>query len=212
LKTEITEQWFDQQFYKLLEKSTVKRMEGACILIANKVKSSFSGGSMPNVRSGRLRASISYNYSQSGMGEGKVDGIAAKEGVKGIGNPGSQWPILTGVVGSNVVYARVQELGGTISKKDKMLTIPLDAAKTASGVSRGGARSFSDTFVKRSKAGNLIIFQSKGKDIVPLFVLKDKVVIPARPYLRPALEWSLPKIQKLFNNIQGEISTPNEAV
>jgi hypothetical protein len=43
-----------------------------------------------------------------------------------------------------------------------------------------------NTFVGRSKAGNLIIFQRKGRTIVPLYVLKKEVRIKARLGLRRA--------------------------
>jgi len=75
----------------------------------------------------------------------------------------------------------------------KFLTIPTKFAKTPSGVSRGSALSgmWGETFVARSKKGNLLIFgkrvgqrgasagQARGK-IVPLFLLVKKVQIPAR--------------------------------
>jgi len=78
-------------------------------------------------------------------------------------------------------------------KNSRYLTIPLDAAKTKAGVARGSARSgvFGDTFVMKSKKGNLLImgkrrFQ-KGKNagethgnLVPLFVLKKSVTVRAR--------------------------------
>lgn len=85
-------------------------------------------------------------------------------------------------------YARVHEHDGTTiirAKRGKYLTIPLDEAKTARGVARGKARDFLDTFVRRSKAGNLIIFQDRADTIVPLFVLKEQVSVKGRPALRP---------------------------
>lgn len=82
------------------------------------------------------------------------------------------------------------------------LAIPLPAAKTRSGVAKGQPEvswqgeerpnsPFGDTFIAKSKKGNLIIFgksiqtkdvnwgRTKGK-IVPLFVLKREVKIPVR--------------------------------
>lgn len=86
---------------------------------------------------------------------------------------------------SDSPYAAIHEYGGTIRpKKGRYLTIPLDAAKTAAGVARGGARMFDNTFVQKSRAGNLIIFQKKGDRIIPLFVLKESVRIPKRLGLR----------------------------
>lgn len=75
-----------------------------------------------------------------------------------------------------VPYARVQELGGVIRpRRKKWLTIPLDAAKTGSGVLRARAPFWEDTFFRRSKKGNLILWQKKGDEIIPLFVLKKQV-------------------------------------
>lgn len=78
-------------------------------------------------------------------------------------------------------------------KNVRWLTIPLEAAKTKAGVARGSARSgvFGETFVMKTKANNLLIMgkrvrqsgKSAGKtfgNLVPLFVLKKKVVIKAR--------------------------------
>lgn len=88
---------------------------------------------------------------------------------------------LVAEVWSGAVYSRIHEFGGVIRAKGaKYLTIPLPAAKTASGVAKGPARSFPNTFVKQSKAGNLIIFQSNKDKLVPLFVLKKQVTIPKR--------------------------------
>ena len=51
-----------------------------------------------------------------------------------------------------------------------------------------------------SKAGNLILFQNQGKGIVPLFVLKQSVHIPKRPYMAPALreksKWIIGQLKK----------------
>ncbi len=101
---------------------------------------------------------------------------------------------VTGVVGTNLVYAAIQEFGGTVKAKNvKYLTIPWD------GVT-GWAKDYQNTFVHRTQTGNLIIFQRESKDkIRPLFTLKDKVEIPARPYLNPALKANEKRIMELIN-------------
>ena len=58
------------------------------------------------VDTGRLRASISSNWKGSGMAKGKVGGQAKAD--DGIGQPEKE---LTGVVGTNVEYARRIEFG-----------------------------------------------------------------------------------------------------
>lgn len=95
---------------------------------------------------------------------------------------GSTIDDLQGMIGANVVYARIQEFGGTIvPKTSKYLAIPLPAALNANGTPiRPSARDWTNTFVARSKAGNLIIFQKRAGKAVPLYVLKSKVYIPPR--------------------------------
>jgi hypothetical protein len=88
-----------------------------------------------------------------------------------------------GEIGTNgVPYGRIHETGGTIrAKNGKYLTIPLPAALNSDGTpKKRSAREWDRTFVRESKAGNLLIFQKRGSGIVPLYVLKKKVRIPAR--------------------------------
>ena len=76
----------------------------------------------------------------------------------------------------------IHEFGGTIAaEKAAFLTIPLPAALDSKGVPlKKRARDWDDTFTRTSKAGNLLIFQRRGKEIVPLYVLKRSVTVPAR--------------------------------
>lgn len=96
----------------------------------------------------------------------------------------------------------------------KYLTIPLPAAMTRSGVTRGSALSgmWGDTFFARSKKGNLILFgrkvAQKGKqageavgEAVPLFLLKKQVKIKARIHPEDILAWEKPKMIAAFRNI-----------
>lgn len=154
----------------------IKKVLYAQMLVAqSEAKKNVTGGGKSkdrlNVRSGRLRNSITTKMVSRGNEH-------------------------AGIIGSNVIYARIHEEGGEIKPVNvKYLTIPLPAAKTKAGVARGGARSYDDTFVKKSKAGNLIIFQKQGKQIVPLFLLRDRPIeIPERPYLMPALEAIKPRV------------------
>lgn len=103
---------------------------------------------------------------------------------------GSKIGDLRGAYFSTSRYAAIHETGGTITGKGKLLAIPLAAARTAAGVGRYPSplrqtlpASFpGGTFVRRSRAGNLILFGRtvKGADPTPLFVLKQSVTIPAR--------------------------------
>lgn len=105
---------------------------------------------------------------------------------------------------SNVPYARIQETGGTIRAKDKLLSIPLPRALTKAGVLRNTAaelRAKGNTFVQRSRAGNLLIFQRGKKksrtsaaELIPLFVLKREVVIPASHWATISTDEALPAL------------------
>lgn len=77
----------------------------------------------------------------------------------------------------------IHETGGTVRPtRSKYLTIPLPGALNSDGTPiRATARAWENTFVARSKRGNLLIFQKRGgRGIVPLYLLKESVTIPAR--------------------------------
>jgi len=141
-----------------------------------------------SVRSGTLRDSITWGYQRDGNTH-------------------------RGVIGSNVVYARIHEEGGTIRpKRAKYLTIPLRHLKWSQGRERYQAKNYSaftNAGRQRWGAGNLGVAQTfilnrhgrlyimgkvgRGK-IVPLFRLVKQVKIPKRPYLRPALTQIVPMV------------------
>jgi phage gpG-like protein len=110
-------------------------------------------------------------------------------------------------VGSNIKYAHVHEFGKHIAARDKWLTVPINEAAarlSEQGIglrtAPGGVRFF------RSKALNLIAIggektkapqRIKGADGkprqrspkgFPMWVLKETVSIPARPFMRPGLK------------------------
>jgi hypothetical protein len=91
-------------------------------------------------------------------------------------------------------WLKTHEYGATIKVKNaKYLTIPLRAALSAQGVPlKQKAKDWPNTFIAKSKKGNLIIFQRRGADIVPLYVLKKEVKIPKRLGLGDTLRAGLP--------------------
>lgn len=93
------------------------------------------------------------------------------------------------VIFSDVKYAAIHEFGGTIrARKSKYLTIPLPPMLTATGVLRQSARSVPDTFVFKSKRGNLFIARTDANGKLELlFLLRTEVYIPARMGLRAML-------------------------
>lgn len=147
----------------------VKGMQAVGIEVEAGLKLMIGGNPLHSI-TGRLRNSI----------ESRVDLLPGNSIVAVIGSGVRR--------GKNVAYSAIHETGGTIKpKRAKYLTIPLKAAKTASGVARGKARDFANTFIKKVSSGDLLIFQNKGNGIIPLFVLKKSVKIPASRYMSKAL-------------------------
>jgi len=114
---------------------------------------------------------------------------------------GSTYKTVIGTgVGSakSVVYARIQEEGGTIKpRRRKFLTVPLPGIM-------GVASNYPDAFCIRSKAGNLLIVERKGKDgIRPLFVLKKQVTLPATHWFSRPLSEKLPMLKQMME--EGEL-------
>jgi phage gpG-like protein len=84
--------------------------------------------------------------------------------------------------GKQVDYAAIHHFGGVIRpKKKKFLTIPFPGGPADKPVPLRAA-DFEDTFVAKG-----IIFQrkkkGKGVRIIPVFILKKSVTMPARPYM-----------------------------
>jgi hypothetical protein len=98
----------------------------------------------------------------------------------------------------------VHETGATITARNaQYLTIPLKAALDSRGVPlRARARDWDNTFVRRSKTGNLIIFRKDGKNLVPLYVLKHSVYVPPRLQMRETVQMYA---QDFARSLQGLI-------
>lgn len=116
----------------------------------------------------------------------------------------------------SVVYAPVHELGDTIRAKDKYLrvpggpylNIPLDANKTAAGVTRRSARTaFAEgATLLRSKRGNWLVVDQRatkrGTKIVPLFALVKQVTIPARLGMRDTVSDFVPLMLERLRTVR----------
>jgi hypothetical protein len=138
-----------------------------------------------SVRTGALRASVIPIRTEI-KGDSIQAGVSIGGDIsKGGGTPAGRYAgVHVGGYRSTVITA----------KNKKFLTIPLPAAKTRAGVGKAPAASdafWGETFVAKSKQGNLIIFgrekfvggKKKGEfktPIVPLFLLKKTVSVPAR--------------------------------
>ncbi len=104
--------------------------------------------------------------------------------------------------GPGVPYAAAQEYGATIVPRTaRWLTIPISPAARYRS-----ARSFGRSlFTIRSKAGNLLLVRRRGTGLEPLFVLKHRVRLPARPYMRPAVLRARRRIPRLFRKSVGAV-------
>lgn len=85
-------------------------------------------------------------------------------------------------VGTDLPYAKIHEYGGVISpKKGRFLAIPVsDEAKTCVS-----PRNFQRKLHARVKGGSGVLLDA---DNVVHFALVTSATIPAKPYLRPALD------------------------
>lgn len=97
------------------------------------------------------------------------------------------------ILGTGVIYGRIQELGGEIKpKKAKRLWIPLPANMMRAGVLKFTTReAFEQGYIK-----NDIVFV-KG---TPVFVLKDKVFIKPKRYLYRAIEYLQQNLATLIDS------------
>lgn len=144
---------------------------------------------------GRMPTGVDHLFSRSGKGLNDI--------LRSLKARGSFRDEVVGelrVTGSMVIH----ETGGTIRRKRaKFLTIPLPAACDSRGLPlKPSARDWDNTFVARSKRGNLLIFQRRGRGIVPLYLLKTSVYMPARLRTMEHMEGQLPYFeQRMFEAI-----------
>ncbi len=98
-------------------------------------------------------------------------------------------------ISANTEYAAIQELGGEIKPvMKKALTIPIHpSAKNKQ------ASDFDDLFMIKKDGHNPILARKTpgGRKIIPMFLLVNKVNMPAQPYLRPAVYENRSKIMEI---------------
>lgn len=98
-------------------------------------------------------------------------------------------------------YARIQDVGGKIkARPGSWLTVPLPAALTPVGVVKAPARRWPNTFFKRTRSGNVVLFQKSTRGpIIPLFVLKKEIT------LKPT-KWALDAIAAASEDLPDNIA------
>lgn len=98
---------------------------------------------------------------------------------------------LSADIGTDVIYGRIHEFGGTIKPvKAKFLAIPV-------GNLKGSPRQHNLALATTLK-GQYVLVDGAGE---VQYILRKEVVIPERPYLRPALEDKRPVIKRKFNDL-----------
>jgi len=82
-------------------------------------------------------------------------------------------------IGTDLEYGAIHEFGGTIRPKNaKYLAIPVGSYKDS-------PRKHPGLKLRKTRNGNLVLVSPSGQ---VQYVLKSSVEIPARPYLRPAID------------------------
>lgn len=120
-------------------------------------------------------------------------------------------------VGFGKIYARVHvgPKGKTTTirpKRTKFLAIPLPAAQSPAGVTRGTLKSgvYGDTFVRSAPGGPIVFGKVKGAgknaQPVPLFLLRKKVVIPTRIHPEELIQWAVPRMMNEFKKIGVQLA------
>jgi len=110
-------EWNGEEFKKILHLGMTEKMIVGLERIRETAVRSFHHGrgetrDVLHVRTGRLMGSISTNWTGSGKQMGDVRGAAKGANIKGVGNPGGKFPEIQGVVGTNVIYGKINEYGG----------------------------------------------------------------------------------------------------
>lgn len=99
----------------------------------------------------------------------------------------SRQPVVEGntvTIGSNLIYAAIHQLGGTIRPKhSKHLAVPVSREAKRAGSARRFLAANSKSGFLFGKKGVYGIGELRGGKRVLHFLLLDEVVVPARPYL-----------------------------
>lgn len=128
-------------------------------------------------RTGRLRSSFAYTLSQQGT---------TTYGRLGYLNNPPSWASVHEGAPDGRTSTTIRP------RRAQYLAIPLtDEARQV-----GSPRQYPEAlFARRSRRGNLLLFQRQGNTITPIYLLASEVVIPARPAVRPTVERYTPLIR-----------------
>ena len=99
-------QWYGARVINAVDKNVQDAVKHSIFLIQRDAKK------VCPVISGRLKSSISSNWTGSGLARGEVQSPAKSD--DGVGNPGEEKRgVFVGVTGTNVEYAEKIEMGGS---------------------------------------------------------------------------------------------------
>jgi hypothetical protein len=103
----------------------------------------------------------------------------------------------------------IHEDGARVRRKGKLLAIPLPAALNSRGLPiKKNPRSWPNTYVARSRRGNLLIFQRRAGVVTPLYVLKEDTKIPRRLGVGATLAKAAPLyVERVFEKQLKAIKT-----
>lgn len=136
------------------------------------------------VRTGKLMNSIPESKKIEEKHKGNLDTITGSLGPQG------------------VKYAAIHEFGGRIDSKGKALMFPVSENRRRDGTPRVMLDEVPDEDLVWLKGMVFRMIGGKRKGhpgrLKPLFLLRKSVTIPARPYLRPALEKNADRIAEKF--------------
>lgn len=107
----------------------------------------------------------------------------------------SNTEILVGSFG--IPYARIHEYGGPITPKvARMLAIPIDPQFEGRR-----AKNVPNLFRGRGRAGHILFQKQADGSMLPAYVLKDSVQIPARPWLGPAVLKTRARVNEILTDV-----------
>lgn len=214
-------QKLDREYRKNLAAAWRKRLREAATYGRSLISGLFGG------RGKRLRAAFKYGVRVS------TDDLIGRVGYRPTRAKGSFWwlgriyeggamirnrsksgRLFTGqgqrVSGGSRLGRMMRRAGHTGSKA---LWIPIGANRAGDGSAVVTPSQFFAEFkgrsvVKMTPGGKRIAFAAQGGDLIPMFVLKDQIPVPARPVARPTAMKFFPKIvddtgHTLFSNFRG---------
>jgi hypothetical protein len=173
--------------------AVIAQLQGAMGLSANRLSSELRSWLQGLAQQLAARHSAGWPGGTSAASLSRRSGGLVTALREGISVAGSTVGTLVATWSGNE-YLMAHEKGVTIAAHGtRYLAIPLPTALRPNGEPvHANPRDWPNTFVGRSKLGNLLIFMRLGAGVVPLYVLKTSVVLAPRLGLLKSVEAGLP--------------------